>query len=253
MQVWRAPTVGPELNSHSVVIMIGDGKRHNRGDTGVRNERNLTLTMTLVGVMTVMPIWYVYAYLRDRGLVGSPPNAEFAELMGRGPVWFHGPDEGRFFSGVFQEKLEEAAADHIPSFVRVGRAYRSIERKFNYAVLKPLPDSWTPAIPVGNGILTVPNEERLVAVPKINRPGDHVLLAERARYYRQVAQTNPSCRLFVVAILPAGDWLAKSTYFQISRSGVLTGDRDLRDFQDELAPNIGYMDRPNKNGNTSAI
>ena len=71
--------------------------------------------------------------------------------MGRHRAFYTGFKNGRYLSGLLQDKLEKASGDHFPLIAIF--SYKKMERAIDQINLSIFPTSLTPLLPVGGDVL----------------------------------------------------------------------------------------------------
>jgi hypothetical protein len=197
-------------------------------------SRDVAVCVVFVALLLAMLAWYAAVWQRGPnpwGGGGGPDD--FRELMGRKRNRFAAFTSDGFRSGRFQEELETAAEDHVPFRSRWLPAYTGGRRLLGAAVLRVLPRPWVRVLPAG-AHAALRDERRLYGLPLVYDPARNGGIAERARFYNELAERHPTVRVAVVPVIPVGDWLALSGDHFRGRSDVLAGRR----YVDALRENL---------------
>jgi len=180
--------------------------------------------------------WNVYCWLGYKGVCKRVGAERFAEIMAREQAYYISPTN--FFSGIFQEHLENATSDHFP--VTAIYQYLNIKRWVARMTLGILPASSTPLLPIGGNILLFDEKKLLVKRPELYSENYKKAVTIRSNYYNDLIKENPSINLFVFPVLHKQDWLVMcKEYFKID-SGIFAGDKYVNVFRTLLDPRIGY-------------
>ncbi len=202
------------------------------------DKRNLIFSFIIILLLFITMCWNVYCYLGYKGIVNKVEDRRFSEVMGRDKDYYRGPDEGRFFSGLFQEHLEKATSDHFPLFAIF--KYREVERWFAKINLGILPSSWTPLLPIGGNLLLFKQKNLLVDKQEPYSQNKDQILSTRSNYYNNFIKENPSINLFVFPVLDKKDWLVMSSEYLKVSPKIFIGDKYVDSFRVLLDPAIGY-------------
>ena len=179
--------------------------------------------------------WNVISYLESKGILSITDENDFYSVMGRSRFYYAGPDNGRFFSGVFQSQLEKASSDHFPLFAIF--AYKKITRYIDNLFLSILPEDSAPFVPIGGGVLLSPQTKYLFSTPDIFSQSEFSSLSRQADFYNRIQNEHPSIHLFIVPVLDKSDWISFSGPVK-SNSRLFRGDKYVKEFRSYLLPHI---------------
>ncbi|NOX32296.1 MAG: hypothetical protein GXP56_00965 [Deltaproteobacteria bacterium] len=177
------------------------------------NPKAWTITspflIIVLGLFFGLAAWNFYNFLGYKGITQRIDDKEFKQIIGRSPMWYAGLGEGRFFSGVFQDQLEKATADHFPLFAIL--TYKKIQRFLNIVILYPLPKRIKPLLPLGEDFSLINNTKIIIENPEnILNENTQYRLSRRAEYYNRIIKEFPDIRLLVMPILTKFNWFIKA-------------------------------------------
>jgi hypothetical protein len=203
--------------------------------------RTKTALIIITGIFFCMQFWYFSKFIGVSDFFPIPAGYGFKNIMERYPAAIEKPSLANFKSKVFQTNIEQASNDRLPAFTLIVKAYRDIARLFYRLNLQLLPRSWSPVLPIGNQIVAARDHNRLLTVGIANIPSNRNKLIEKAKYYNTIAMEYPNCRIFVMPVISAGNWLAESLSHYKGKTRVLAGERYLTELATMLDPGI-YFD-----------
>jgi hypothetical protein len=204
----------------------------------ISNKRNFIYLFFVLFILFGGAGWNIFCYLNTKGFFGLINKKEFSEVMGRPPMWYAGPDNGRFLSGIFQQQLETASSDHFPLYAIF--TYKKLKRFTDKKILSIFPSSWTPVLPVGGDVFYSEQDKILIRRPGIFSHHKRKIIGRKAGYYNKIVEENPSIRLVVVPVLYKADWMVISNHLNLN-SKIFSGDQYVREFRSLLDPKIGYF------------
>jgi len=204
----------------------------------IRSASNLFFLVTTLGLFFGLTFLNIYNFLGYKGIVKKIDDKQFRQIIGRSPVWYIGPDEGRFFSGVFQDNFEKATADHFPFFAIL--TYKKIQRFLNTAFLYPLPHKITPLLPLGGRFSLVKDCETIVEHPEtIADRNIYNKLFKRAEYYNGIIKEFPGITLIIMPIMDKFRWFMKAYYPKLNFYNP-NGNNLIELFRSMIDPKIIY-------------
>ena len=180
------------------------------GDENTTNSKIIFSIIILSFFVSLMG-WNFYNFLGYKEIFPKVGDKEFSNIMGRERMWYAGPDEGRFFSGVFQSQLEKATADHFPLGLIV--IFKKFQKILNELILTTLPKNVSSLTPIGENYGTVKDGTYLVNLGhprKLTPENYNNKLSECALYYNNIIDKVPNIKLVVMPILSKYDWLLYS-------------------------------------------
>ncbi len=203
------------------------------------HKKNILYSFLVIGLLFSGMAWNVYSFLGIKGICEEIGASDFWEIMGRSREWYAGPYEKRFFTGFFQQHLENATSDHFPTpFIFT---YKWVSRWFDKEFLDVLPSDWTPLLPIGGDVLLAKNEKALIRTPETLSQQKRELLRVSAERYNRFIRENPSVRLVLVPVLSKADW-AVMYYRELGiDTAPFTGDKYVREFFSLLDDRIQYF------------